>query len=154
MRKLFLLIGIVVMAILVAGCMQSSPSVQPAPVATLPPSAAPTVGQNPQVSVSPGSIVVPTVTPVVIPTTGVFVYVDYLGSFSGSYGAPVNLLPVQDSGERLYPVDALNGTVSAGFAKLDGSDHPITVRIYANSRLLNSGTSSSPFGKVNITANP
>ena len=115
---------------------------------------APTGGQAPQVSVSPGSIPVPTVTPLVIPSTGVFVYVDYLGSFSGAYGAPVNLLPVRDSGERLYPVGGLNGTVSAGFAKLDGSDHPITVKIYASGTLLKSGTSSSPYGMVNITANP
>lgn len=154
MRKLFILIGIVVVAVLVAGCTQSSPApAQPAPVATTSQPPVPTGGQNPQVSVSPGSVQVPTVAPVVIPTTGIFVYVDYLGSFSGSYGVPVNLQPVQDSGERLYPVDAVNGTVSAGFAKLDDSTHTLTVKIYESGSLLNSGTTSSPHGMVNITAN-
>ena len=155
MLKRSLLIGIAVVSILVAGCLQSSPSpAQPATVTTTSPPTIPTGGQNPQVSVSPGSVAVPVVTPLVIPATGVFVYVNYLGSFSGSYGAPVNLLQVRDSGERLYPVEGLNGTVSAGFAKLDGSNHPITVKIYGSGELLKSATSSSPFGMVNITANP
>jgi hypothetical protein len=93
------------------------------------------------------------VTPVVIPPTGIFVYVDYLGSFAGSYGAPVNMLQVKDSGERLYPVDALNGTVSVSIAKLDGSSHTVTVMIYENGKVLKRGTSDSPYGMVNITSN-
>jgi len=146
MRKIILLIGILIFAILVAGCTQSQQaSSTPAPTSTA--TAAPT-----QVSVGPGTITVPVVTPVVIPATGVFVYVNYLGSFSGTYGTADAMLSAQDSGERLYPVDAMNGTVSASFTKLDGSAHPIDVRIYENSTVLKNGTSSSPGGKVNIEA--
>jgi ABC-type transport system substrate-binding protein len=145
MRKIFLLLGILIFGILVAGCTQSqSATSTPAPTASATTSSA-------QVSVSP-AVTVPEVTPVVIPATGVFVYVNYLGSFSGSYGTADNMLTAQNSGERLYPVDATNGTVSANFSKLDGSAHPIEVRIYENSTILKSGTSSSPGGKVNIEA--
>jgi hypothetical protein len=145
MRKIILLMGILVIGILVAGCTQSQTATTPAPtsVATTVPA---------QVSVTPGSVTVPVVTPVVIPATGVFVYVNYLGSFSGTYGTADNMLTAKDSGERLYPVDATNGTVSASFTKLDGSAHPIDVKIYRNSTVLQNGTSSSPGGKVNIAA--
>jgi hypothetical protein len=149
MRKIFLVFGIVILGMLVAGCTQSSPS--PAPAATVTTVPVPTTA-GPQVSVSPGSVIIPNVTPLVIPADGVYVYVDYLGSFAGSYGAPVNLQTVQDSGERLYLLEGMNGTVSAGFAKLDSSTHTLTVRIYENGRILNSGTSDSPRGMVNITA--
>jgi len=145
MRKIILLLGILIIGILVAGCTQSQ-SATPTPAAT---SVATTV--TAQASVTP-AVTVPVVTPVVIPATGVFVYVNYLGSFSGSYGTADNMLTVQDSGERLYPVDATNGTISANFSKLDGSAHPIEVRIYENSTILKNGTSSSPGGKVNIEA--
>ena len=146
MRKIILLLGILAIGILVAGCTQSAnPSA---------PTTATIVGQTTgaQVSVSPGSVTVPVPTPVVIPATGVYVYVNYMGSFSGTYGAPDNILSAQDSGEKLYPVDAVNGTVAANFTKLDSSVHPIDVRIYEDNRILKNGTSSSPAGMVNITA--
>jgi hypothetical protein len=102
--------------------------------------------------VSPGSVVVPVATPLDIPVTGVYVYVNYLGSFSGTFGTATNMTTVRDSGERLYVVDPVNGTVSAGFVKLDSSLHPIEVRIYEDGSILKNGTSSSPRGMVNITA--
>jgi hypothetical protein len=145
MRKIILLLGILIFGILVAGCTQSQ-SANPTPA----PTASATTGPA-QASATP-AVTVPVVTPVVIPVTGVFVYVNYLGSFSGSYGTADNLQTVQNSGERLYTVDATNGTVSANFSKLDGSAHPIEVRIYENSTILKSGNSSSPGGKVNIEA--
>jgi hypothetical protein len=79
--------------------------------------------------------------------------VNYLGSFSGSYGTPDNMQSIQDSGQRLYAVNATNGTVSAAFTKLDTSAHPINVMIYENSSVLRNGTSSDPDGNVSISAN-
>jgi hypothetical protein len=152
MRKLLLVMGIVMMGILAAGCTQSPSTPAPGTYTTASTTVVPATSQSSQVSVTYGSVTVPAATPLVIPATGVFVYVNYLGAFSGSFGAPVNMLPIQESGERLYPVDGLNGTVSAGFAKLDGSDHPITVRIYENGQIMQAGTSSSPYGTVNITS--
>jgi hypothetical protein len=151
MRRILLVIGIVILAMLVAGCTQSSPA--PAPTTTTSPGTPVTSFVPPRVTETSSYFEVPNVTPVVIPPTGVFVYVDYLGSFAGSYGAPVNMLPVQDSGERLFPVDALNGTVSASIAKLDGSSHTVTVIIYEDGKALKRGTSDSPYGMVNITSN-
>jgi len=147
MRKIIILLGILVIGILVAGCTQSANPSAPTATATI-------VGQTTgaQVSVSSGSVTVPVPTPVIIPVTGVYVYVNYLGSFSGTYGAPDNILAAQDSGEKLYPVDAVNGTISANFTKLDRSIHPIDVRIYEDNRILKNGTSSNPAGMVNITA--
>jgi hypothetical protein len=153
MRKIILLLGILIIGILVAGCTQSQPATSaPAPTASATTSTSVSGGQG-SISLVPGTVKIPVASPITIPATGVFVYVDYIGSFSGSYGAPVNMLAVHDSGQRLYSVEAVNGTVSAGFAKLDGSSHPITVRIYKDNKMLTDGTSSNPNGMVNITAN-
>ena len=102
----------------------------------------------------PGSVPVPVVTPVAIPATGFYIYVDYLGSFSGSFGTATNMVNVRDSGEHLYLVDPVNGTVTAGFAKLDDSSYPITVKVYESGQVLTTRTSADPFGMVNVTANP
>jgi hypothetical protein len=153
MRISVLVLGIVVLGILVAGCTQSSPST-PTPVPTtaaITSVATTAAGDGGQTSVTPGSVTVPVVTPVVIPATGTYVYVNYLGSFSGSYGTATNMMTVSDSGERLYPIDPVNGTIIAGFAKLDASSHPLEVRIYDHSQLLKTGTSSGPNGMVNIS---
>lgn len=148
---MILLLGILIIGILIAGCTQS----QSAPSASAPTASATTPASGGQGSTAlvPGTVKIPVANPITIPATGVFVYVNYIGSFSGSYGAPANMLAVQDSGERLYPVDAVNGTVSAGFAKLDSSTHPMTVKIYKNNQILTDGASSNPKGMVNITAN-
>lgn len=149
---MILLLGILIIGILIAGCTQSQSASSAAPTASATTSTPVSGGQG-STSLVPGTIKVPVASPITIPATGVFVYVNYIGSFSGSYGAPANMLAVQDSGERLYPVDAVNGTVSAGFAKLDSSTHPMTVKIYKNNQILTDGASSNPKGMVNITAN-
>jgi hypothetical protein len=96
--------------------------------------------------------VVATQTPVVVPATGVFIRVDYLGSFSGIYGTAAEFFSVRNSGERLYEVENPNQTIIAGFKKLDGSSHPLTVEIYKNGQIKNSGTSTDKQAVVNVTA--
>jgi hypothetical protein len=95
---------------------------------------------------------VPTRTPVVVPTAGIFIRVDYIGSWSGIYGTAAEILKVKNSGERLYEIENPNGTVTAGFKKLDGSTHPLTVEIYKNGQVIKTGTSSDSDAVVNITA--
>jgi len=157
MPKIPLVLGILAIIILIAGCTLSMPS-NPTPAPTVPATTIQPVETtsvaNPQVSVSPGSVPVPVVTPVAIPATGFYIYVDYLGSFSGSFGTATNMVNVRDSGEHLYLVDPVNGTVTAGFAKLDDSSYPITVKVYESGQVLTTRTSADPFGMVNVTANP
>jgi hypothetical protein len=127
----------------------SSGTATPAPAVT---ATSGSEGSSPQTTVTPGSVVIPTKTPLVIPSDNVYIRVDYLGSWSGMYGTASNLIGVRNSGERMYGVENPNGTVIAGFKKLDKSAHLLTVEIYKNGQIVESGTTTAPEGVVNVTA--
>jgi hypothetical protein len=89
-----------------------------------------------------------------IPVSGVWISVDYMGGYKGTYGMPSDPQKVEDSGARLYEVVNAAGTVQANLSKKDSSTkHALTVSIYKDGQLLNSGTTSDSYGKVSITAN-
>ena len=87
-----------------------------------------------------------------IPTTGVWVHVNYIGRYKGTYGLPADLQTADDSGEKVYEVLNATGTVQATIAKLDSSTkHPITVEIYKNGKVLTSGTTDASLGKGTLS---
>jgi len=86
-----------------------------------------------------------------VPSTGRYVQVTYMGSFSGTYGPAGALTKVQDSGTRVYPVDITNTTTIARFQKLDGSTKQgMTVQIYQSGKAVKSVTNNSAYGIVSI----
>ena len=97
------------------------------------------------------SITVKETTPVSVPATGTYVEVDYIGSFSGTYGADGVLEKAQDSGNRLYAIENANGTISASFRKLDRSTkHGLTVQIWKDGKAVKFADNSSAYGIVTI----
>ncbi|MEN6611239.1 MAG: zinc ribbon domain-containing protein [Methanoregulaceae archaeon] len=88
------------------------------------------------------------------PSTGVYVYADYLGKFTGLYGTTGNEVSVSGSATKYYEISDATGTVSAGFKKADSSTkgHTLTVRIYKDGTILKEGTTTDTGGVVNITA--
>ncbi|WML68062.1 MAG: hypothetical protein METHP_01636 [Methanoregula sp. SKADARSKE-2] len=89
---------------------------------------------------------------VTIPSTGVYVYVNYIGGFKGTYGISSDLKTATDSGEKIFEVLNATGTVQADIAKTDPSTrHAITVEIYKDSNVLTSGTTDASFGKVTLS---
>lgn len=97
------------------------------------------------------SVVGATLTPVSIPQTGVDVYVNYIGGWKGTYGTSGNLQTKTNSGERIMEVENATGTVTASFWKLDSSSHEISVSIYKDGKVLTSGASTAPNGKVTLS---
>ncbi len=116
-------------------------------------------GQTPtpsgtQTQVSGTGTTTPTIkqpTPVIIPVTGLFVKVSYIGGFNGTYGINGVMQKVRNSGDRLYTIDSATGNVTATFSKEDRSSHALTVEIWKDSKLLTSAVNSSAFGTVNVT---
>jgi hypothetical protein len=110
---------------------------------------------------STSSVLKPIGTPIVketpppsIPATGVYVHVDYLGGFKGSYGITDAITTVPgNSGNRVWEVENANGTVQATFEKLDGSAHEILVEIYKDGKLLTRGTTTVGHGSVALSVN-
>ena len=87
-----------------------------------------------------------------IPTTGVWVYISYIGGWTGSYGMPSDLQKVTSSGIQLEEVLNATGTIQASFTKQDNSKHTLTVEIYKEGKLLASGNTSNASGKVTVSA--
>jgi hypothetical protein len=105
-------------------------------------------------SVSPsGTLVLKETQAPVIPPAGVYVHVNYLGGFKGSYGIPDMITTVPgNSGDRVWEVEnATNSTVQATFEKLDGSSHELLVEIYKDSKTLTSGTTTVGHGSVALS---
>ena len=111
---------------------------------------------TPSSSSASTTVVTATETPVTIPQTGVYLYVNYIGGWKGTYGPSDNQLTETNSGERVRPVENATGgdatgTVTASFQKLDGSKHAITVSIYKDGRVLTSSNTTAPYGKVTLS---
>lgn len=88
----------------------------------------------------------------VVPVTGAFVKVSYIGGFAGSYGINGEMVIVRNSGDRVLPLNATTGTVSATFHKEDSSTrHDIVVEIYKDGKALKSAKNSSAYGEVSVS---
>jgi len=101
-----------------------------------------------------GTIVIKETPAPAIPPKGVYVHVNYLGGFKGSYGLPESITTVPgNSGDRVWEVENASGTVQATFEKLDGSSHELLVEIYKDGRALTSGTTTVGHGSVTLSVN-
>ena len=132
-----LLAGIVI----TSGCTSQQPTPQTTPTPA---------GTQAQVT-GTRTISVKETTPVIIPPTGVFVRVTYIGGFRGTYGINDVMQNVRNSGDRLYPLEG-TGTVTAMFSKEDKSSHALAAEIWKDGKLLTSGANSTAFGTVSITS--
>lgn len=139
---IIIIIAVLVMSWLGGGGSQSSTSNQPLKPGT---STTFSAQNTPQLNPEP--------TPISVPLKGVYVTVEYLGGFSGTYGINSNLYKVQSSQNHMYELVNATGTVYASFKKDDStSKHALTVKIYKNGAVLNGSTTYTPFGKVDISA--
>ena len=159
-KKVFMAIGVIILLILiaVAGVVfvypmisGSGPSI-PGPATGVPvTSPPPTTTSTPTPS---GTIVIPAATAApVVPTTGVYAHISYIGGWKGTYGMPAALQTVENSGDRFFEIENAAGPVEVTIEKMDGSTrHELVVEIYRNGGLLTSGKTSDGFGKVTVSA--
>jgi hypothetical protein len=104
------------------------------------------------------SITVKETTAPVIPVTGVWVRINYIGSYEGTYGMPSDLQQIPgvsspNSGDQTYEVVNATGTVQATIQKEDSSTkHDLVVEIYKDGKLLTTGKTSDAYGRVTVTA--
>ncbi|MDD5142841.1 zinc-ribbon domain-containing protein [Methanoregula sp.] len=99
------------------------------------------------------SITVKETTAPTVPVSGVWVMINYIGSYKGTYGMSSDLQKLEDSGSRLYEVVNATGTVQADVEKKDSSTkHELSVAIYKDGALLKSDATKESYGKVSISA--
>lgn len=110
-------------------------------------------------TVIPTPTPVPTPTPKVIPSSGAWVEVNYSQYYSGSVGIPGNqqelsgsLQSMPNTGDQFYQVPSTGSVITASVKKNDGSGAPLTVSIYVDGTLIKTGTTTQPYGSLDITA--
>lgn len=123
------------------------------PVSGGPGDVTPTPGSSSSTILKPGTIVVRETVTASIPPKGVYVHINYLGGFKGSYGVPEFITAVPgNSGDKVWEVEnATNSTVTASFEKQDGSGHPILVEIYRDGVLMTTGSTTVGHGSVSLS---
>jgi hypothetical protein len=88
-----------------------------------------------------------------IPTEGVWISIDYIGSYRGTYGMTSDLQSLENSGARLYEVVNATGLVKVLVEKKDSSTkHALTAGIYKDGKLLKSDSTSNSYGSVSISS--
>jgi len=99
--------------------------------------------------VAPASIF--ELTPVPVPVEGVYIRTSYLGGYEGTYTTAGKTQDIDNSGERLVEIQNPGPVVSATVKKQDSSaGQALTVELWKDGHLIKTGTTSLPFGEVNI----
>jgi hypothetical protein len=98
------------------------------------------------------TVVVKETTAAVIPTDGVYVRINYVGSWKGTYGMPSDPQTEINSGDRYFEVVNASGKVTAAFQKQDSSTkHELVVTIYKDGKALATDKTSEANGKVSVS---
>ena len=133
------------------------PSVTPASTAALttPPTPVPTSVATMAVTTAATAPVTtaPTAAPeILIPQTGVWVFVKYEGSFSGTAGVSGRFRDIAGTGNHIYQLPIKDEIVSATIQKQDNTGRQLTIEIYNEGKLIKSGSVTAPLGTVDISA--
>jgi hypothetical protein len=126
----------------------TAPLVEPTPLPT----------QTIQQTLQP-TLVIPLPTAVIIPTTGVWVRVDYPRSYYGLVGNSGSMRGVTGSGDQVYKIYESEGIVQVQVQKTDNTGDTLTVEIYRDGKVIGNRSVSIPRGSVELlidakTGNP
>ena len=103
-----------------------------------------TPAATPQVAVPPPP---PTIA---IPPSGVWVRIQYPGTFIGSVGAKGFLRQVNATGDRFYQILAKDDIIDISIGKQDASGDPLTVGLYKDGALVKQSNTSVPLGTIDL----
>ncbi len=108
------------------------------------PSPPPTT-ESPQPTITPGPVATPEVS---IPSTGVWVRIQYPGNYTGSIGAQGTTIPVNSSGDHVYTLPVRDGSIEGSIEKQDSSNSRLEVGIYQDGSLVQLLNTTKPAGLV------
>ncbi|MFZ4711979.1 MAG: hypothetical protein ACOYMH_19265, partial [Zwartia sp.] len=97
---------------------------------------------------------IPTHVPTLVPSDGVYVRIEYPGTFIGEVGNPERMHPVYGSGVQLYKVVMNDPILKASVQKQDNSGDTLIIEIYNNGTLIKRSSTRVPMGSVDILIEP
>jgi hypothetical protein len=152
---------VIVIAVIAIGVIVLTTFLQPVKPAASPGTPAPTLSSsasaNPEVTLTPTPVPTPAVTsegtPVAlskpqftIPSSGVWLRIQYPGTFIGSLGSRGSMREVNSSGDRFYQIPATEGIIEAQITKADGSGDLLMLELYKDGNLVRRMNSTTPHG--------
>jgi hypothetical protein len=87
---------------------------------------------------------------VIVPSSGVWIRINYPGIYSATFGTPGAESTRTDTGEHVYQVFTSTGIVVASVQKVDASGQEIQVEVYKDGNVVAEKSTSSPKGIVEI----
>ena len=96
----------------------------------------------------------PTQIPTLVPADGVWVRIEYPGTFIGEVGNPELMHPAYGSGVRIYKILWSDRIVKASAQKQENSGDTLTIEIYNNGTLIKRSSTRAPRGSVDILIDP
>ena len=129
----------------------------PSPAGTVTP--VPTMSETPvsaattePVTLSPTAPAALTTVQLIVPSTGVWIRIQYSGNYTGMIGSSSDLRSVSDSGDHLYQQAITRGSVRAIVDKEDSTNRKLTVDIYKDGKVVpdGHGETTLPKGEVNL----
>ena len=96
----------------------------------------------------------PTIRPVAIPGTGVWVRVVYSRYYYGQIGNPAGLQEVGGTGDQFYFIRNSGNLVQADIQKRDNSGDTLTVSVYNNGTRVFNTSLRSPMGTISVLIDP
>jgi hypothetical protein len=89
-----------------------------------------------------------------VPTSGIWVHVQYPGNFTGTVGSTRGgLREVNTTGEQYYQVPARDGIVDVSLQKQEGSRDELAVEVYMDGSLVTRSNTTAPKGTVDLHVN-
>lgn len=125
------------------------------PAATIIPPPATTATLSPTTPLptpSPTAMVTSPAPEVLVPTTGVWLRVQYAGNFTGSVTVGPYFRSIEGSGDRFFQLAAKSGIMGVIIQKEDASGNRLTVDVYQDGTSIGRGTTMAPKGEVNFQA--
>jgi hypothetical protein len=111
------------------------------------PAPAQTIAQTPE----PAVTALPSSPPQVwIPRTGIWVRVNYSGTFSGSLGTSRLMRQVNASGDQFYQIPTRGDIVDVSVQKQEGTRDELFVEVYRDGIIIRRGTTTTPRGTVDL----
>ncbi|MFA4824745.1 MAG: hypothetical protein WC593_06255 [Methanoregula sp.] len=96
----------------------------------------------------------PTLLPAPVPADGVWVRIEYPGTFIGEVGNPELMHPVSGTGVGIYKVLWSDRIVQVSAQKQENSGDTLLVEVYNNGTLIKRGSTRVPMGNVKILIDP
>ncbi|OPY35691.1 MAG: hypothetical protein A4E35_02262 [Methanoregula sp. PtaU1.Bin051] len=157
-------ITIIVIAALMVAVFAGSQLLSSKPTEGMQPSMTPDVETSPAMTItttSPTPLPTLTVQPsmtlisspqVIVPSSGIWVRIQYPGIFTGSVGTSGRMREVNSTGDRFYQIPVMSGVIEAEIQKTEKNADELAITVYKDGVIVKRVNTTAPAGSIILNA--